>query len=521
MKPGKQVYNRDGQDRLLPRLSVFLFDRSRMVAIVWLILTVFGIASYATLLQREGFPSINIPFSTIQGTYFVDDPAKVDAEVAKPVSDIVLEDERVQMVRSSAQGAFYSVVIQYDENTNAEAVGKELEKRIKNAGVLPPQATATFETPKFGFTERGDDIVISLFSANAGVTVRDLKAEGEKLADYINEQRLTDVESVSVVDPFVAGVDGSGQAVDLQTRFDRYGERRDNQNYFYNSVAIGLMQKDGTDVIALDDRLQALVADYNQNHLEGSYEAVVSASYAHDIKDQISELQRVLLEGLLAVLVIGSIVIALRASLITVLAMVTVLVISLGALYLMGQSLNTITLFALILCLGLIVDDTIIMVEALDAQRRRLKSARETVHVATRKVSRAMVAATLTAALSFAPLLFVGGILGSFIRAIPTTVITALLISLFVALIFIPFMARYLLLGKKQMGARHVFEPAVGIEARIAAFIAKPMLWARYSRTRLFSVGITAVTIGLLFVGAGAMLFQKVTFNQGSVLLHE
>src|ERR1041384_6458188 len=124
--------------------------------------------------------------------------------------------------------------------------------------------------------------------------------------------------------------------------------------------------------------------------------------------------------------------------------MLTVIATTLGVLFLGGYSLNTITLFSLVLCLGLIVDDTIIMVEAIDAQRRRLKDRREIVHIATRKVSRAMVAATSTAILSFAPLLFVGGILGSFIRAIPVTVIAALLVSLLVALIFIPTFAHVL-----------------------------------------------------------------------------
>src|SRR5690554_5854331 len=137
----KNIYKKDGQDRLLPRLSLFLFDRARVVALLWVVLTVFGVASYASLLKREGFPSVNIPFSVVRGTYFVDDPAKVDAEVAKPIGEIALQDERVQMVRSSAQGSFYSVIIQYSSGTNADAVGKEIERRITDGANLPAQAS--------------------------------------------------------------------------------------------------------------------------------------------------------------------------------------------------------------------------------------------------------------------------------------------------------------------------------------------------------------------------------------------
>src|SRR5690606_35398789 len=133
-----------------------------------------------------------------------------------------------------------------------------------------------------------------------------------------------------------------------------------------------------------------------------------------------------------------------------------------------------------------IVDDTIIMIEAIDAQRRRRKDPRATVHVATRKVSRAMVAATLTAALSFAPLFFVIGISGGFIRAIPQTVVTPLLLSRFVALLFLPFFARYLLLRRRQLVAENVFGPAAEVAGKLARFICKPMLWERNSKARLF-----------------------------------
>ncbi|HYH36079.1 MAG TPA: efflux RND transporter permease subunit, partial [Candidatus Saccharimonadales bacterium] len=267
------------------------------------------------------------------------------------------------------------------------------------------------------------------------------------------------------------------------------------------------------DNLELDSQVASAVSELNKQSQFKGYHAEISASYAPQINEQLSELQTSLLEGLIAVLIIGSLVIAIRASAVTVLSMVTVLAIVNGLLYLFGYSLNTITLFALILGLSLIVDDTIIMVEALDTQRRRKKDPGEAVGEATRRVSRAMIAATSTSILSFAPLLFVGGILGGFIRAIPVTIITALLTSLFVALVFIPFFARFLLLRKKQMGARNVHEISHGIEAAIARFVSGPMLWAKGSTKKLLSVGIVAVLIGFGFIMAGGYLFSKVTFN--------
>lgn len=514
-KSVKQMYSKDGQDKLLPRLGVFVFDHARVAAIAWILLLIFGLASYTVFLKREGFPSVNIPFTMVSGAYLVNDPAKVDREVAKPLSDIILQDARVKDVQTQSRGTFYSVIVQYkDEKTDVVAANRELEQKIKDSGVMPQQATLKVDSPKFGFTARGDDLVISTYLKEPGFTDQALKVEAQKVVDYIQAQHVDSIGSISVIDPFMAGVNpATGQQIETQAYFDRYGQREGDQNKFYKSVAIGISQKEGTDVIKLDKKLEQVLADYNNLHADSSFWSVVSASYATDITAQISELQRALLEGLLAVLVVGSIVIALRASVITVVSMLTVLAITAGVLFLIGYSLNTITLFALILCLGLIVDDTIIMVEAIDAQRRRLKDPREIIRVATRKVSRAMVSATLTAALSFAPLLFVGGILGGFIRAIPVTVITSLLVSLTVALVFIPLFAKALLLGRRQLGAEGVREPAAGVEAAIANFISKPMLWARNSRGRLVGVGLSAVLVGLLFIAAGGFLFNKVTFN--------
>jgi multidrug efflux pump subunit AcrB len=509
----KKRQAKGAEDKLLPRFSLHIFDRPRTAAILWLCITVFGIFSYTTFLKREGFPSIDIPYSIISGNYFVGNPKTVDDKIAKPISNIVIKDSRVKSVQTQSQGSYYNVAIQYKEGTDANKAGVELEKKVKDANILPKQATIKAETPKLGFTARGDDMVVSVYSKDKGATVENLTAEAENVVKHLKAQSLSDVESVSVVDPFITGTDpATGQTVKNQTSFDRLALREHDTTTFYDSVAVGIAQKKGTDVIKLNDKISAAVKEYNQQHADSKYTAAVSATYANDIKDQIGELQKSLLEGLLAILIVGSIVIAVRASIITVIAMITVLASTLAALFLFGYSLNTITLFALILCLGLIVDDTIIMVEAIDAERRRRKDARETVKIATRKVSRAMVAATLTAALSFAPLLFVSGILGSFIRAIPATVITSLLVSLAVALIFIPFFARFLLLRPKQMGKKND-EIAAGFEEKVAQAIGKPMLWARDSKKKLFGVGIAAIIIGFTFIGAGGYLFQKVTFN--------
>jgi multidrug efflux pump subunit AcrB len=507
----------DEKAKLLPRITGFFFDRPYATALIWLILTVFGIASYTTLLKREGFPSVAIPIVIVNGAYAVNDPAKVDSSLGAPISEAALKQAGVKSVTTTSEGNFVSAVVQYSESTNAGSAKSSLQRAVEADPRVPKTTKLTFAAPYFGVTGGSTekiDATISLYGTDKTASPKQLTEQANKVVDFLNKQPHTYVSSYFVEDPFTEVINPvTGQKTEVQRTFDRYAERTGNNAAFYSSVVIGVASVKDADVIKLDNEIHSQLARMHKQQQFGNVRTTVTASYAPQIKEQISELQRVLLEGLLAVLIVGSIVIALRASLITVISMVTVIAIALGVIYLFGYSLNVITLFALILGLSLIVDDTIIMVEAIDSARRRNTDRKRAVREAAQKIGRAMVAATLTATLSFVPLLFVGGILGTFIRAIPVTIIAALLISLCVALVFIPWFARRLLLGEKQMGEGHVKEIAAGLEAKIAAGIARPMLWAKHSRRKEFTVGIVAVLTGFAFIGVGGYIAQKVDLN--------
>lgn len=505
--------NYKGQKNTFQKISMFFFNRPRKTALICLAVVFFGVLSYTTLQKREGFPTINTPFALSQGTYLVNNPSKVDEDVAKPLSDFLLKQDGVKSVLFQSFDNFFSAQVSYKDGIDSEKISPSLEQKIKDQKVIPENAELSLKAFKFGFTERGDELVISFYSKTP-INQKALQAKAQEASDFIASKRLPLVTSVSTINPYEKATNpNTGQEEETQKSFSRFGVRESTKNNFYNSAIIGLTKVEGSDNIKLDNQVQSALDEMLKSPNFAGYNAKISASPAPQIKLQISELQRTLLEGLIAVLIVGSIVIALRASILTVVSMLTVIAIVNGLLYAIGYSLNTITLFALILGLSLIVDDTIIMVEALETQKHRQKTSGAAVSEATKRVSRAMVAATLTACLSFAPLLFVSGILGSFIRAIPITIIAALLISLITALIFIPLFARGLLFSKKQMKKRDETVESAKIEAKIAEFIARPMLWAKDSRKKLFSVCLIAFMIGGLFIGGGGYLFKKVTFN--------
>lgn len=513
-----KLLKRHKTDGLLTRLTVSSFAKPRLVLVAWLSVLLFGVFAYTTLLRREGFPPVTIPVAVINGVYAVNDPTKVDAEIAKPLVDVALQQPTVKSVQSQSAGNFTTVTIQYVAGTDSNVATKELERAVTEKASITDNAQLSYSVPYFGATgpsTKKIDATISVYSEGQELDTKTLHDKATKLAAYLNQNRPSLVAEFFVQDPYqIARNPVSGDQVILQRNFDRYGERVDGQAKYYNAAIIGVSAVTDVDVITLEEQLHALLEKAADQTEYRDLSTTISASFAPAIEENISELQRVLLEGLLAVLVVGSLVIAVRASMITVISMVTVIAATLGLLFLLGYTLNVITLFALILGLSLIVDDTIIMVEAIDAARRKTKSRKAAVATAARKISKAMVAATTTAALSFLPLAFVGGVLGTFIRAIPITIISALIISLFVALFFIPLFSRALLLTKSQMKPKKSAQRTLQFETRIAAVITWPMQWARRSMRRLWVVGLTSVLIGLLFVGGAGLLFVRgVTVN--------
>lgn len=505
------------KDRLLPRLTLTFFNLPKLTAILWIALTLFGILSYASLLRREGFPSVQIPIAIVNGTYFVNDPAKVDADVTKLLIDAARDDPAAKKIDSESTDNFFSVVIEYKEGTDAKKATERIKSAIAGSNAFPDGVHPTYSVPNFGATGPDVDkidVAVSLYDLNGTSTTAELVSKADNFARELKSADLPNVLTVGIKNPVADVVDPrTGQPITVERSFDRFGRREDGDSRFYQSILVTISAKNNVDVIKLDKEVRDATATIIQKDTYDGYSAAVSASFAPSIVDNLSELQKVLLEGLVAVLVVGSIVIAVRASFITVLSMATVILTTIGLLYLIGYTLNVITLFGLILGLSLIVDDTIIMVEAIEAARRKTKTAKQAVALATRKVSRAMVAATVTAALCFLPLAMVGGVLGSFIRAIPVTIIASLFISLLVALIFIPFFSRFLLLSKKQLAKDRQPSLASKIESGIADGIIAPMHWAQHSKQRLIMVGIAAIIIGVGFIGAGLGLSQKVAFN--------
>ena len=260
----------------------------------------------------------------------------------------------------------------------------------------------------------------------------------------------------------------------------------------------------------MSDDVHAAVEDIRGQPANKDLGITVTADFAEDIREQTSGLQRSLLEGLAVVLLVCFLLISWRASVTAALAMFTVVLATLAILYLTGNTLNTITLFALILSLGLIVDDTVIKVEAIDAAKSESRHKRHIVALAAKRVSLASVAGTVTTMLAFAPMLFIGGTLGDFIRVLPITVIISLAMSLLVSLVLVPLFASGIILRGHPKPGRN---PITKLEGVVSSGLARLVLVGTRSRAKGALIGLAAFLVAGVMIAASLPFFQKLQFD--------
>jgi len=134
-----------------------------------------------------------------------------------------------------------------------------------------------------------------------------------------------------------------------------------------------------------------------------------------------------------------------RAAIVVMISIPLSLAIGLAGLDLLGFSINQLSIVGLIVALGILVDDSIVVVENIERYLREGYSKREAAIKATSQITLAVIGCTTTLILAFLPLLFLPEASGDFIRSLPMAVVTTILASLFVSLTIVPFLSSRIL----------------------------------------------------------------------------
>lgn len=495
-------------------VATWFFQNHRVVTFLLLALFGFGVIAYTTLIRREGFPPVDVPIAVVSGVYPVGDPAKVDAEAAQLVAQTVAQVPEVMSVQSSSDANFFTIIAELESQTSNVDGSGLIRQAIESNAAIPE--SIQFEYPIINAAQfLGEyDLLVSVYKEDADA--QELQTAAEALAaEFIPLDTVEDARAEQFIQ---TGQDpATGQPFSQQTRFGLVSacfetkplsDDRCGLLDFFPAATIGIVGKsqEELDIFELAEEVNQKVTELNSQPNQ-DVQLLVAADFSESVNNQINSLESNVIGGILAITLISALMISLRVAFVTALFMIAVITTSIGVLFALGYSLNTITLFALVLALGLFVDDATIISESIDAQKSTKLRPVQIVKQAITRVGAASLSGSLTTVLVFVPLLFIVGVLGEFIFFLPLTVIIALLSSYILSITFLPWISRFTILTKKGIARQRKWQNPVPewLEHTILLLKTRPYV----GRT----IGVLMVGLSIGFIGLSGYFAQKLSFN--------
>jgi len=208
-------------------------------------------------------------------------------------------------------------------------------------------------------------------------------------------------------------------------------------------AGIAIFLAPGADALATADAVKARVAQF-----ASSFPAGYRYAYAYDttdfIKLSIEEVVKTLVEAMILVIIVMFVFLqSWRATLVPAIAIPVVLLGTFAILYALDFSINTMTLFGLVLAIGLLVDDAIVVVENVERllEENPDLAPREATIMSMKQIQMALVAIALILSAVFLPMVFFGGSTGVIYRQFAATIVSAMVLSIFVAMTLSPAIA--------------------------------------------------------------------------------
>ncbi|ADU70170.1 multidrug efflux RND transporter permease AcrD [Pantoea sp. At-9b] len=311
-----------------------------------------------------------------------------------------------------------------------------------------------------------DDVVSAIESQNAQVAVGQLgglpSVEKQALNATVNAQSMLQTPEQFKAITLKTNSDGSvvtvGDVADVAMGAEKY----DYLSRYNGQAASGLGIKlaSGANEMNTDKLVRARIAELSQYFPHG-LEAKVAYETTPFVKASITDVVKTLLEAILLVFLVMYLFMQnFRATLIPTIAVPVVLLGTFAVLYACGYSINTLTMFATVLAIGLLVDDAIVVVENVE---RLMSEEGLSPRAATRKsmgqIQGALVGIALVLSAVFVPMAFFGGTVGAIYRQFSITIVSAMILSVLVALILTPALCATLLkpLEKGQHHGRRGF----------------------------------------------------------------
>ena len=537
----------------------FSIRRPVTVTMLFLAIAVFGGVSYSRLALNL-LPEISYPTLTIRTNYEGAAPAEIENLITKPVEDAVSVVNNVVRVSSVSKPEVSDVILEFSWRTDMDFAGLDVREKL-DLLQLPleadkpillrydPSSDPIMRVSVSGSSDLSairylcEEFVRSDLESIDGVAaVRVSGGFEEEIQVELDEQRLASLGiSISEVTSRLAqeninltggtlqegeskylvrtlnefqGVDEIGEIIvaqrntipihldEIGTVFSGYKDRKViTRINGEESVEIAVFKAAAANTVTaarlVQDRLDELEEEYAGKRDPLDFEVVFDQSQF--IENSIEEVRNTAaMGGILAIAVLFLFLRSIKSTLIIALSIPISIVATFFLMYVADISLNIMSLSGLALGIGMLVDSSIVVLEAIYRYQLKGQAPREAAEQGASEVGQAVVASTLTTVCVFAPIVFVEGIAGQLFADQALTVTFSLVASLVVAIMLIP------MLASLSQASRGELSEGAPERKRKDFFLVRPYSWflRQVLRQRLASL---AVALGL-FVGALGLL---------------
>lgn len=543
----------------LPGLAI---DNYPFTVTAFSLLLILGVSSFLTMPRSED-PPIDIPGASIVIIYPGSNPVDLEQLVATPLEEALNELDDIKRMETTMRDGILICSVEFTFDTDPDEKFDEVSQQVNrirsdlpeeildleilewsSTDVVMMQLALVSETAEYDLLERQADKLKKSLEKVPGVKLVEILAVPEQEVrvslDLEKMSRmLISIEQVSrAILSNNANIPGgsmeigdrdfsirtSGSYQDLEeirrTVVSSYMGRNifleniatvqfdyEDNNYFarYNgsrSVFIAVRQKEGYNIFRITQQLDRILEDF-RGGLDPEMQLVTVFSQAESVDERINGFMSNLLFGILLVGAIIFLSLGIRASLLVIIAIPLSILIGLGFVDMSGFGLQQISIAGLVISLGLLVDNSIVIVENVERFIGMGHSRREAAEKGSVQLGWPIISATATTMLAFIPIISMPDKAGRFIQSMPLTVIYTLFASLIIALLLTPFLSSVFL--KKYDSARPKRE--YNLKSFLRFLIGGP-----YRRTldlALKNRGLV-ILISLLLVAGSAALFLKV-----------
>ncbi|MEH2329077.1 efflux RND transporter permease subunit [Nostoc sp.] len=429
--------------RELFNISKLAIQFSWLTVSFWIAVTVAGVLAFSSL-KYALFPDITFPVVVVNATAPLTTALDTEAKLTKPLEERLRSLEGLEVIRSSTYPSQTAVSLSFAVGTNLETSTKKVETALKQLN-LPQGGTS-----KIIALNLNESAAISYAIESPTRNLKDLTklAQDEivsaiaKLPGVLKVSLLGAATATPPVNPANASATALPQGGATLVRFN--GE---------DALAFQVIKRGSANTLEVVSRVEKEVQRLRSTLKDVNL--TLAATQAEYIRQATQSTIDALLEAvLLSIVVIFPFLWNWRATLISALAIPTSLLTTFIVMAIFGFNLETITLLALALVIGSIVDDAIVDVENIMRHVEDGETPRQAALLATNEIGLTVTAATLTAVAVFLPIGLMGGVIGQFFKPFGITVSAAMLASMLVARTLSPVLAIYWLKPKSSLSPR-------------------------------------------------------------------